>query len=195
MKGSGLRLSSDPAFRHRGREKTGEKRDGGFPSLPLRNSSMSRIRNVRNAARALIVCDGRLLACKMRDAKGVFYVLPGGGQRPGETLRETLERECQEEIGVPVRVGDLIYVREYIGKNHSFRDRHSGFHQVEMVFRCEIDCPDQPCMGEGQDNLQIGIAWLPLERVKEFRLLPSVLKEFVAAEPCVAPRLYLGDIN
>ena len=113
--------------------------------------------NVRTAARAVVVRDGRLLAITMRDREGLFYILPGGGQRHGETLADTLRRETQEEIGVALEPGPLLYVREYIGKNHTFAAAHRYFHQVEVVFRCALPAgaergrrgPRQPAGGGG----------------------------------------------
>ncbi|MEM1095652.1 MAG: hypothetical protein AAGJ10_13715, partial [Bacteroidota bacterium] len=46
--------------------------------------------------RALVIFKGKLLTIKMQDSSGIFYILPGGGQRHGETLREGLMRECLE---------------------------------------------------------------------------------------------------
>ena len=79
----------------------------------------------------------------MRDRSGIFYLLPGGGQNHGETLKEGLQRECLEEIGTEVEIGELLYVREYIGKNHQFRNAHRAFHQVENVFRCTLPRPEE----------------------------------------------------
>ena len=56
----------------------------------------------------------------MRDRSGEFYLLPGGGQNHGETLKECLIRECYEELGVHVRVQKLLCTREYIGKIINF---------------------------------------------------------------------------
>ena len=80
------------------------------------------MRNIRTAARALVISKGKLLTIKMQDSSGIFYILPGGGQRHGETLREGLMSECLEEIGTNVEIGELLYVREYIGKNHEFKN-------------------------------------------------------------------------
>lgn len=153
------------------------------------------MRHIRTAARALIILDQKLLAIKMRDRTGVFYILPGGGQRHGETLREGLTRECLEEIGTRVTVGELLYVREYIGKNHEFRNSHHAFHQVENVFLCSLPDPEGIGPGTEHDKKQIGVEWIPLEDLPACRLLPEVIKPFFKGGNFDAGTNYLGDVN
>lgn len=150
---------------------------------------------IRTAARALIILEGRLLAIKMRDKSGVFYLLPGGGQQHGETLKEGLLRECLEEIGTAVEVGELLYVREYIGKNHEFRHAHRNFHQLESVFRCSLPDPDGIGPGTEHDKKQIGVEWIPLEELAARRFLPGVIKSFFTATGFEPGSNYLGDTN
>jgi len=153
------------------------------------------MRPIRSAARALILTEGRLLVSKMRDERGVFYVLPGGGQNPGETLHETLHRECKEEVGAEVEIGDLVFIREYIGKNHSFAHRHAEFHQLEHVFRCRLLNPDGVGPGHELDPRQVGVSWLAVENIHLIRFLPEVLKPYFVDGDFQPPRLYLGDCN
>jgi ADP-ribose pyrophosphatase YjhB (NUDIX family) len=153
------------------------------------------MRHIRTAARALIIHGGKLLAIKMRDHTGIFYILPGGGQRHGETLREGLMRECLEEIGTGIEVGDLLYVREYVGRNHEFRKSHHAFHQVENVFRCTLPDPDGIGPGSEHDKKQIGVEWIPLEAIPNTRLLPSVIKPYFTSDGFEINTTYLGDVN
>ena len=153
------------------------------------------MRTIRTAARALIVLEGKLLAIKMRDQSGVFYILPGGGQRHGETLSECLRRECLEEIGTDVDVAELLYVREYIGKNHEFHHAHRNFHQVESVFRCSLPNPDGIGPGTEHDKKQIGVEWIPLEELDDRRFLPEVIKPFFTNDGFEPNSNYLGDVN
>lgn len=156
---------------------------------------MARNPIVRNAARAVILHNGRLLTVKMRDGEGPFYLLPGGGQRMGETLIETLKRECMEEIAVEVDVGELLFVREYIGRNHIFRGRHANFHQLECVFRCTVADPDACCVGEGSDNRQIGIYWASLSDLPRMRFFPKAIIPFFSEGDIRPSKGYLGDVN
>lgn len=153
------------------------------------------MRFIRTAARALIIHQRKLLTIKMRDKTGVFYILPGGGQRHGETLREGLKRECLEEIGTQVEIGELLYVREYVGKNHEFRKAHHAFHQVENVFRCRLPDPASIGPGSEHDKKQIGVEWIPLHELQNRRFLPEIIKSFFTSEGFQPDTNYLGDVN
>lgn len=59
----------------------------------------------------MIVRDGRILISKRAATKTTFpdrFEVVGGHIDPGETLEAGLMREIEEEIGIKVRVGDLI---------------------------------------------------------------------------------------
>ncbi|MCG3086661.1 NUDIX domain-containing protein [Sporosarcina cyprini] len=150
---------------------------------------------IRNSAKALIMKDGNLLALKMQENGETYYILPGGGQEHGETLHQALERECQEEIGAEVEIGELLFVREYIGKNHELAAYHSHAHQIEFMFRCKVI---QETFTEGThlDKGQIGTAWLPIQELMEYNLFPRALRTHIISysENGKSP-IYLGDIN
>ena len=62
-----------------------------------------------NVVAALIWNNGRLLACQRpaNKARGLLWEFVGGKVDPGETWEEALIRECMEELGVSVSVGDI----------------------------------------------------------------------------------------
>ena len=153
------------------------------------------MRHIRTAARALIILDQKVLAIKMRDKTGIFYILPGGGQRHGESLKDALIRECLEEIRTDVEVGELAYVREYIGKNHEFHAAHHGFHQVENVFYCSLPNPKNIDFTTESDKKQIGVEWIQLEDLCARRFLPEAIKPFFKGGKFDVCSNYLGDVN
>jgi 8-oxo-dGTP diphosphatase len=59
---------------------------------------------------AAIIEDGRLLAARRADPPELagLWEFPGGKVEPGETEDEALIRECAEELGVEVVVGERI---------------------------------------------------------------------------------------
>lgn len=63
-------------------------------------------------AAAAVIEQGRLLVVSKKAAPGVFY-LPGGKPDPGESMRQAVIRELDEELGViPVRMRLLGQVNE-----------------------------------------------------------------------------------
>ena len=55
---------------------------------------------------ALLDGSGRVLAARRRRPDG--WEFPGGKVEPGETERQAVVRECREELGVTVEVGDRL---------------------------------------------------------------------------------------
>jgi ADP-ribose pyrophosphatase YjhB (NUDIX family) len=149
---------------------------------------------VRPSIKAVLVRDSSLLVIVNRALNGsVFYTLPGGGQEPLESAVQALERECLEEIGARVRVGELLYVRDYIARNHEFTHLEPNVHGLELMFQCDLEPGEEPRVGAVPDSAQTGVAWLPLEGLLETTLYPKVLRGLIARGD--RSRVYLGDVN
>lgn len=147
-----------------------------------------------NSAKAIILKNRNLLVVKKTSEKGSYYVLPGGRQIPGETLQQTLLRECEEELGIRIITKTLVFVREYIGQNHEFRECDGDIHVVELMFTCDIDSTDIKG-GTLPDVGQIGWEWLPLDTLEKFPLYPSILKTLIKENGLDLFGRYLGDVN
>lgn len=86
----------------------------------------------RLAVRALILDQDRLLLVNAYPGAHLgLWCAPGGGCKAGQSLPENLMREVHEETGLGVAVGPLALVNE-------FHDPATGFHQVELFFRCDL---------------------------------------------------------
>ena len=89
-------------------------------------------RSPRLAARAIILRDDKLLLVNAYpDGKSDLWCAPGGGVERGASLPDNLVREVYEETGLRVSVGAPCLINE-------FHDPTSGFHQVDLYFRCKI---------------------------------------------------------
>lgn len=70
----------------------------------------------RIGVRAIIYRDGKLLAVRHKDKDGTpkdFWAIPGGGLDPGESLEDGLRREVQEELGVAIEPGRLLFIQQF----------------------------------------------------------------------------------
>lgn len=150
---------------------------------------------IRNSAKAVIVKDEKLLAIKIQENGGTYYILPGGGQEHGENLHQALKRECKEELGADVEIGDLIFVREYIGKNHELATYHAHAHQTEFMFLCDVH-QDTFNNGSNPDKNQTGTEWLPIKDLLQYKLFPQALRtHLISYFNKVKTPTYVGDIN
>ncbi|AKG21731.1 NUDIX domain-containing protein [Calothrix sp. 336/3] len=163
---------------------------------------MSKQPGIRTAAKALIVREGYLLAIAKRDTHGLWYLLPGGGQHHGETLEQALLRECLEEIGTLVKIDKLLFVREFIGKNHITYSPNNtpndewarNAHTIDFIFACHV-CEEYILQnGVSPDDNQEKVEWLPISNLAEYRLYPSALKHLLITSQ-IQQNIYLGDIH
>ena len=149
----------------------------------------------RNSAKAIILDNNRLLTIKLHENDNTYFILPGGGQKPGENLHETLKRECREEAGAEVTIGDLIFVREYIGKNHELSKKHGDYHQTEFIFLTEVDELNY-AQFTFPDQGQIGLEWIPVAELMEYNFYPKGLRgHIITYIEKGKTAVYVGDIN
>src|SRR3954463_13665852 len=71
---------------------------------------VSTVKSRKVIVAAVIITDGRVLACERSAPPEVAgrWEFPGGKVERGETDRAALARECAEELGVRVEVGDRV---------------------------------------------------------------------------------------
>ena len=94
----------------------------------------------RLAVRALILHQDRLLLVNAYPGgQSDLWCAPGGGVNAGSALPDNLIREVHEETGLTIAVGRPALVNE-------FHDPATGFHQIEVFFRCTVTrgtlCPE-----------------------------------------------------
>lgn len=151
---------------------------------------------IRNSAKAIIIDGDRILLTRNKNETGAFYLLPGGGQRHGESLTEALVRECLEETGVLVSVSELLMVRDYIGAHHEFAKEDADMHQVEFMFRCQI-LEGSVQIGETPDQWQTGVEWVQVSKLDAACIYPAAMVESLQriAVGELPNACYLGDVN
>lgn len=103
----------------------------------------------------LIAVSGAQIA-SIRTPKGFF--LPGGGVEPGETHEACILRECLEETGFLVQVGELLGSAE----SYLMHEKIGAFHPVQHYYAgafLEFVCAPV--------ELDHTLVWLPCEKAAE----------------------------
>lgn len=86
---------------------------------------------VRTRVCGIAVRDNKILLVRHEPLgpEGYLWSPPGGGAEYGLSLREQLVKEFDEETGLKVKIGEFMFVNEYL---------HTPIHAVEVFFKAEI---------------------------------------------------------
>ena len=133
-----------------------------------------------------------MLLSSYRDRAGDWFVFPGGGQRAGETLRECLLREVEEETSLKVEVGRLRWVREFIAADFPDSEIDSDFHQVELIFECAMQDDRKAKLGPNPDSGQTGLRWASIGQLLTLRFYPQEVARILNGD--LPDRKYLGAV-
>ena len=109
---------------------------------------------------ALIWDNGRFMICQRpaHKARGLLWEFVGGKTDPGETMEEALIRECREELGITVSVGDV-----YMQVIHDYPDILIRL----TLFHCTI-AEGTPKLLEHND-----LKWILPSQIPEFDFCPA----------------------
>ena len=111
-------------------------------------------------AAALIRNGDRFLICRRpaHKARGSLWELVGGKLEPGETAPEALVRECREELGITVAVGDL-----FMELTHVYPDI-----TVHLMLYCATIAEGEPQLLEHQ-----AMAWITPAEIPNYAFCPA----------------------
>jgi 8-oxo-dGTP diphosphatase len=125
---------------------------------------------------AVIVTAGRVLACERAAPPEVAgrWEFPGGKVEPGETDAQALARECAEELGVRVAVGDRVGPDVPLAHGRA----------VLRVFAVTLLDGDQPRALE-----HTAMRWLSADELDTVHWLPADKPIVAALPPLLAERL------
>ena len=124
-------------------------------------------RKQRVAAYALVIRDDTVLHTRFseRGQHAGTWPLPGGGIDHGESPRAALEREVQEECGVPCDVGSLLDVHDVHFDGMAPSGRNEDFHAVHLLFEATVPTDVEPRVEE-VDGTTDAVAWVPLAEIE-----------------------------
>lgn len=109
---------------------------------------------------ALIWQGDRFMICRRPPHKkrGLLWEFVGGKVESGETEQQALVRECIEELGVTVKVGEL-----FIEVDHQYPD----IHILLSIYHAEI-AEGMPVLKEHVD-----LKWIPISEIDRYTFCPA----------------------
>ncbi len=158
---------------------------------------------IRNAAKAIIVENDKILVNKNRNTLGdmcyglqngdIYYDLPGGGQNPYETLEQAVKRECLEETGYTVEVKRLAAIYEEISLNEAFRERYPNYaHKVHFVFICHPTAEHVKPITEKDLDMDCS-EWIDISSMEDIPLYPQIINTNLDMILKSTTPIYLGS--
>ena len=114
---------------------------------------------------ALIIENNHMLFLKYDYPSGSKFALPGGNVDSGETFPVTIARECEEELGIEVEVGEMIAV----GQVHATTDYDACLH---VIFEGDI-VAGIPVLQAGETTAN-DLVWVSVDKIAELNIYPSM---------------------
>ncbi|WP_158850438.1 NUDIX domain-containing protein [Saccharothrix deserti] len=128
------------------------------------------IRNLRVAAYAVIIEDGRLLLSRLQNPGRPMWILPGGGLDHGEDPYDAVVREVFEETGYRAEVDRLLGIQNFSGPMV-----HDGvevdYHRIRIMYEAHIVGGELTFEVDGSTDQA---AWFPLDEVPHLDHVESV---------------------
>lgn len=108
-----------------------------------------------------VLDDGRLLLVQRgRDPGRGLWAVPGGKVELGESLRDAARREVEEETGLAVEVGEVVWVGEFIDSEN---------HLVLIDFAGTVVGGNLNPADDAADA-----RWVPLDEAEDYPLTPTM---------------------
>ena len=144
--------------------------------------------SARNSAKAIVLHEGKILVNRCNSRFGEYFALPGGGQRKGEMLSETVRRELLEETGYTVTPLRLSGIYERISEG-----RDEGLsHKIYFIFLCKLE--DEPCKTPSErERFQIGLEWIDLRRIRTCNLFPRAIRDNLSGLIGYGETIFIGS--
>ena len=88
--------------------------------------------------RGIILHNDKILVVK-HSKDNSYYALPGGHLEWGESVKECIEREITEELGIKPEIGRLLYIRNYVRDDSNVQSIEFHFEIINSADYLNID--------------------------------------------------------
>ena len=118
------------------------------------------MQKITEVVAALISQGDRFLICQRPEnkARALLWEFVGGKVEPGETKPQALIRECQEELGITLRVGEV-----FMDVTHEYPDL-----TVHLTLFCAEIAKGVPTLLEHHD-----MKWITVSQIDDYAFCPA----------------------
>lgn len=123
-------------------------------------------------AGVIIEKDGSFLFMKRTKQGRTYYAVLGGHPENNETPEETAVREIQEETGLTVTIGDIIYITS------EYPSQLPGYYYwaTSIEGKAELGGPEK---GYSTPENHFELAWIKKENITTIALYPTQVHEYL----------------
>jgi mutator protein MutT len=125
----------------------------------------TKVQRFRIALYGVLVEEGRVLLTTTRVPSGTITNFPGGGLELGESPLEAIVREFQEETGLRVKIGELLFCSQSFQQNPEY-PAEQLMHIFYRVTRIGGEVTTK-----GNDDDVAEVSWVPLKDLSSKRIL------------------------
>lgn len=130
-------------------------------------------------SRAVIIEEDHILLCKTIGLDQNFYFLPGGHIEHGESARQALIRELEEEVGFTFKINRFLGCMEYSFDPNVTIHAKCHTHEYNFIFEAqsEISIDPKKPLKQIEDNLEIH--WISLNHLDQIDLRPEPIRQLI----------------
>jgi len=130
-------------------------------------------------SRAVIIKANHILLCKTVGLDPNFYFLPGGHIEHGESAKNAMIRELEEEVGIPFEIQRFLGCLEYSFDPKIMKHAKCHTHEYNFIFQANSELLTNPGVSLKQCEDHIEIVWVPLNSLSQIDLKPEPLKHII----------------
>ena len=132
----------------------------------------------------ILVRDNTLLLIAHKKKGEIYWLLPGGGIKYGESLSRALKREFREELGIGIDVNAVAVICDSI-------EPHGKRHILNVSFRCDYRDGEYRL---GSDRRLYDYAFFDIRDIPGVRLYPPINGTLVSILENKKHDLYAGSL-
>jgi ADP-ribose pyrophosphatase YjhB (NUDIX family) len=121
------------------------------------------------------------------------WSLPGGRVEILEDSQTSIKRELNEELGLDVKVNNLLWITE-----NFFEYNNKDFHEIGLYYRVSLTEGKFTLSNEafyGEEGESLIYKWSPISELNDFQLYPEFLKTSLKEIPSTPKHLIIGKYS